>query len=252
MATKYLGSTFDIHGGGLDLVFPHHENELAQSSAAGDGFARYWMHNAWVTTGGEKMSKSLGNSLLVSEIVKRWRPVEVRYYLGAAHYRSNIEFSEAALADAAAAFRRIEGFLERAGVVADAAELPAAFVEAMNDDLGVPRALAVVHETVRAGNAALDAGDSAAVASAAAQVGAMTTVLGINPREWVSTSAADSRSVVDSLVALVLEQRAAARQRKDFAAADAIRDQLAAAGVQIEDTADGPRWSLASATKGSD
>ncbi len=114
MATKYLGPTFDIHGGGLDLVFPHHENEIAQSVAAGDGFARYWMHNAWLTIGGEKMSKSLGNSLLVTEIVKKWRPVEVRYYLGAAHYRSNIEFSDEALDEAAAAYRRIENFVERA------------------------------------------------------------------------------------------------------------------------------------------
>ncbi|MDP9168889.1 MAG: cysteine--tRNA ligase, partial [Actinomycetota bacterium] len=113
MATKYLGPAFDIHGGGLDLVFPHHENEIAQSVAAGDGFARYWMHNAWLTTGGEKMSKSLGNSLFVTEVTKQWRPVEVRYYLGAAHYRSNVEFSPEALDESAAAYRRIENFVQR-------------------------------------------------------------------------------------------------------------------------------------------
>ncbi len=170
MATKYLGPVFDIHGGGLDLVFPHHENEIAQSNAAGDEFARYWMHNAWLTIGGEKMSKSLGNSLLVTEVVKRWRPVEVRYYLGAAHYRSNVEFSEAALDEAAATYIRIERFVETAARRLAAVgngeltttDLPAEFVTAMDDDLAVPRALAVLHEAVTYGNIELPAAKTAA------------------------------------------------------------------------------------------
>jgi cysteinyl-tRNA synthetase len=247
MAEKYLGATFDIHGGGVDLVFPHHENELAQSQAVGDGFARYWLHNAWVTTSGEKMSKSLGNSLLVSEIVQRVRPVELRYYLGSAHYRSHIEFSEGALTEAAAGFRRIEGFIERASRLAAPpvdAPLPDAFVAAMDDDLSVPAALAVLHDTVRAGNAALTADDKESVAAALGAVLAMTTVLGVNPQDepWPGAETdGDALAVVDALVALALRQREEARARKDFAAADAVRDALQAAGVAIEDTPSGPR-----------
>ena len=246
MATSYLGPVFDIHGGGLDLVFPHHENELAQSRAAGDGFARYWLHNAWVTIGGEKMSKSLGNSLLVSELVKRWRPVELRYYLGAAHYRSHLEFSEAALGEAAAAYRRIEGFVDNALPVVGAAPapLPDDFAAAMDDDLGVPAALAVLHDTVRRGNAALGGGDKPAAGAALGQVLGMTEVLGLDPRAWADRRTAGLDAVVDALVRVALAQRTAARARKDYAAADAVRDQLAAAGVMVEDTPDGPRWSL--------
>ncbi len=247
MSTKYLGPAFDIHGGGLDLVFPHHENELAQSRAAGDGFANYWLHNGMVNLSGEKMSKSLGNTLQVREIVRQWRPVEVRYYLGAAHYRSAIEFSKSALHDAAVAYARIENFVARAfEVVGDdepPRDIPAGFAEAMDDDLGVPAALAVVHNVVRDGNTALAAGDTAAVRSALGGVLAMTSVLGIDPRAWPG-SAADVSGTVDALVRLALEQRAAARDRKDYPASDAIRNQLAAAGVSIEDTPDGPRWSL--------
>jgi cysteinyl-tRNA synthetase len=246
MATKYLGPAFDIHGGGLDLIFPHHENEIAQSKAAGDGFAQYWMHNAWVTTAGEKMSKSLGNSLLVSEIVQRWRPVEVRYYLGAAHYRSNIEFSEAALDEAAAAYTRIENFVQRAAEIGGSEEpgvLCAEFVEAMDDDLGVPKALAAIHNVVRDGNSALASGDHATALGALASVRAMTGVLGLDPVQW-RESASDLTPVVDALVSVALEQRAAARARKDYAASDAIRDRLAASGVDVEDTPDGPRWTL--------
>jgi cysteinyl-tRNA synthetase len=253
MAHRYLGPAFDIHGGGLDLVFPHHENELAQSRAVGDGFAAFWMHNAWVTTSGEKMSKSLGNSLLVSEVVRRIRPVELRFYLLAPHYRSHIEYSESALLEAGSAYRRIEGFVTRAAefLGADAPSggpVPSAFAEAMDDDLGVPQGLAVLYETVRAGNAALAAGDRDAVAGAAHDVGAMTSVLGLNPADepWRSASAAGGglRSVVDALVEVAIEQRKEARARKDFAAADAVRDALKAAGVQLEDTADGTRWVL--------
>jgi cysteinyl-tRNA synthetase len=248
MATKYLGPVFDIHGGGLDLVFPHHENEIAQSRAAGDGFARYWMHNAWVTMSGEKMSKSLGNSLLVSEIVKQWRPIEVRYYLGAAHYRSNIEYSADALNEAAAAYRRIENFVSRAmdavREIAYSDELPADFVSAMNDDLGVPAALGVVHNRVRDGNSALAAGDLEVTSAALTDVVAMTSVLGINPLDWAADDPSALRGTVEALVDVAIEQRQAARARKDFAASDLIRDQLAEAGVAVEDTSDGPRWTL--------
>jgi cysteinyl-tRNA synthetase len=244
MATKYLGPTFDIHGGGLDLVFPHHENELAQSVGAGDGFARYWMHSGLLNLSGAKMSKSVGNTLAVTEIVKQWRPVEVRYYLGAPHYRSAVEFSAEALDEAAAAYRRIENFIERAGETSPAAELPAAFAEAMDNDLAVPAALGVVHSRVRDGNAALERGDSAAVKAALADVLAMTDVLGIDPARWAAADTSDLVSTVDSLVQVALEQRENARRRKDFAAADVIRDQLASAGVIVEDTPSGPRWTV--------
>jgi cysteinyl-tRNA synthetase len=247
MSTKYLGSTFDIHGGGLDLVFPHHENELAQSVAAGDGFARYWMHNGMLTMSGEKMSKSLGNTLQVREITTRWRPVEVRYYLGAAHYRSTMEFSEAALDEAAAAYRRIENFLERATEVVGPVEpgtVCAEFASALDDDLGTPQALAAVHQVVRDGNSALANADKPAARGALASVVAMTRLLGIAPDQWETARSADLTGAVDTLVRLALDQRAAARSRKDYATADAIRDQLTAAGITVEDTPDGPRWSI--------
>ncbi len=250
MATKYLGETFDIHGGGLDLVFPHHENELAQSRAAGDGFARYWMHNGLVRVGGDKMSKSLGNSLLVDTMITTVRPVELRYYLGQAHYRSQLDYSPEALAEAVAAYRRIEGFVTRAvDTVGDDqhAGWPASFAAAMDDDLGVPQALAAVHEAVTDGNSALAAGDAAGAAKHLAEVRAMLSVLGLDPlaEPWSSGSGGDGlRAVVDALASVALEQRQAARQRKDFAAADAIRDRLQAAGVLVEDTPNGPRWEL--------
>ena len=247
MSTKYLGPAFDIHGGGLDLVFPHHENELAQSRAAGDGFANYWLHNGMVNLSGEKMSKSLGNTLQVREIVRQWRPVEVRYYLGAAHYRSTIEFSKSALDEAAVAYARIENFVERALEAVGDDDLPttvcAEFAEAMDDDLGVPAALGALHTVVRDGNTALAAGDTAAVRGALGAVLTMTSVLGIDPRAWPDR-AADNTGTLDALIRVALDQRTAARARKDYPASDAIRDQLAAAGVSIEDTPDGPRWSL--------
>ena len=249
MATKYLGATFDIHGGGLDLVFPHHENELAQSHAAGDGFARYWMHNGLVGVAGEKMSKSLGNSLLVDAMVTKVRPAELRYYLGQAHYRSEIEYSAAALAEAVTAYRRIEGFVIRAteaSTALEAAALPAPFTAALDDDLGVPLALAAVHEAVTDGNSALAAGDAAGAAKHLAEVRAMLAVLGLDPlaAPWSASGGDSLRAVVDALAGMALEQRQAARERKDFAAADAIRDRLLAAGIVIEDTAGGPRWEL--------
>ncbi len=254
MAAKYLGETFDIHGGGLDLRFPHHENELAQSAAAGQGFARYWMHNAWVTTAGEKMSKSLGNSLLVSQVVRRVRPIDLRYYLVAAHYRSNIEFSDEALDEAGTAFRRIEGLLERAveqvGLV-DPGTVPPPFAAAMDDDLSVSAALAVLQGVVRHGNTLLTSGaaEPQAVRDLVASLRAMLDVLGLDPfaQPWASRAGGEDdslRTVADGLVSLLLEQRAQARARRDFAAADAIRDRLAAAGVVVEDTPAGPRWTI--------
>jgi cysteinyl-tRNA synthetase len=257
MATKYLGPAFDIHGGGLDLVFPHHENELAQSRAAGDEFAHYWMHNGLLGVAGEKMSKSLGNSLLVDVMVTKVRPVELRYYLGQAHYRSAMEYSPEALAEAVAAYRGIEGFVLRAheltGGPAAGQEPPAAggwppeFAAALDDDLGVPQALAVVHAAVHGGNNALAAGDTGAAAAALASVRAMLGVLGLDPlaQPWAARGADDDlREVVDALVKASLAERQAARDRKDYAAADAIRNHLQAAGVIIEDTPEGPRWEL--------
>src|SRR4051794_13428521 len=249
MATRYLGPAFDIHGGGVDLVFPHHENELAQSNAAGDAFARYWLHNGLVNTGGEKMSKSLGNSLVVADVLQRARPQAVRYYLGSAHYRSDLDWSEEGLAEAETAYGRIEGFLQRAAEMMGTdvtATVPDAFADAMNDDLGVSRALGVLHDTVRSGNTALADGDKETVASAYAAVVAMTGVLGLAPRDYAG-GGDDSKlhDVIDGLVPAMLEAREAARSRKDFADADRIRAALAAAGVLLEDTPAGPRWRLA-------
>jgi cysteinyl-tRNA synthetase len=251
MAERYLGPDFDIHGGGLDLRFPHHENEQAQSRAAGDGFAQYWLHNGWVTLGGEKMSKSLGNTALVDEVVQRVRPVELRYYLVAPHYRSTIEFTESALEEAGAAYRRLESFVrhaaERVGADAGKPVLAEAFIAALDDDLATPAAVAAVHEAVTAGNTALAQGDDTAIAAALGSVRAMLGVLGLDPLDpqW-ATAGGDQRlaAATDGLVGLALEQRAAARTRKDYAAADAIRDQLGALGVQVEDTPQGTRWEL--------
>jgi len=251
MASKYLGEAFDIHGGGVDLRFPHHENEQAQSRAAGGAFASYWLHNAWITTSGEKMSKSLGNSLLVPEVLKKVRGIELRYYMVAAHYRSHVEFSFEALADAASAFGRIDRFLEKAGGDAAAGSLPDAFVAAMDDDLGTPAAVAVIHDQLRHGNSQLAAGDAAGAAETASTVRAMLSVLGLDPADphWSGESSGSTErltTAVDVLVGALLDQRQTARAAKDFAAADQIRDQIAAAGIEIEDTPAGPRWTVES------
>ena len=262
MAGKYLGDTFDIHGGGIDLRFPHHENELAQSAAAGHGFARYWMHNAWVTMAGEKMSKSLGNTALVSEVTKIYNPRAVRFFLLAPHYRSTIEFSPAdegtrgSLEEAEKAIDRIDSFVERAKPLLDVgsfdfepAQVPQyqAFSTAMNDDLGTPAATAALFEAIRVGNQAIADGDDEKARLYGAVVDSMLHVFGIHPDadEWANQSSdGDLTPVVDGLVAALLEQRAQARATKDWAAADAIRDTLANLGLTITDTPAGPRWSL--------
>ncbi len=249
MAHAYLGAEFDIHGGGLDLVFPHHENEIAQSEAAGYGFAQLWMHNAWVTTSGEKMSKSLGNSLQVMEVLKRVRGIELRWYLGSAHYRSMLEFSFEALDESATAFRRIENFLTRAreatGALAEPVIAPE-FAAVMNDDLSVPQGLALISEWLRAGNSALTSGKKDDIATFSAYIRGALGILGCDPYDaaYGSTNSADLTGAVDGLIALLLEQREAARERKDFAAADSIRDRITAMGISIEDTPQGPRWSI--------
>jgi cysteinyl-tRNA synthetase len=253
MSRRYLGPAFDIHGGGLDLRFPHHENELAQSTAAGDPFASYWLHNGLVTVEGQKMSKSLGNSIFAADFLASARPAVVRYFLGAAHYRSSIDHHDGSLAEAEAAYDRIEGFLVRAeprleGVpLRDAPAVPDAFAAAMDDDLAVPQALAVLHETVRAGNAALDADDAEALGVAYHQVAAMVEVLGIDPRaaHWSGGAQDVSAAPLAALVDRLVQERADARAARDFATADRVRDDLAAAGITIEDTAAGTRWSIA-------
>jgi cysteinyl-tRNA synthetase len=250
MSTFYLGPEFDIHGGGVDLVFPHHENERAQNNAAGERFARFWVHNAWVTLGGEKMSKSLGNTLSIEALLRRVRGVELRYYLVVPHYRSMIEYSDAALDEAVAAYRRIESFVhrvrERVGSP-DPGALPRAFANAMDDDLGTPGALAVVHGAVRDGNTALDAGDRAAARELAGAVRAMTGVLGLDPLDprWAAANADDAATgALAALVGDLLAQRQDARTGRDFATADAIRARLTAAGITVEDSPDGPTWTL--------
>ncbi len=247
MAGKYLGIAFDIHGGGVDLRFPHHENEQAQSRAAGHPFASYWLHNAWITTAGEKMSKSLGNSLVIPEVLKRVRGIELRFYMVGAHYRSHVEFSYQALEEAAVGFRRIENFLDRVGPGVEPVETwPESFADAMDDDLGTPAAVAVLYDAVREGNRQLAAGESAT--ATAGQVRAMLDVLGLDPDDpgWPSGGGGDAKltAAVDVLVSALLERRAEARAVKDFAAADAIRDRIKAAGIEIEDTPDGPKWTI--------
>jgi len=244
MAHAYLGEAFDIHGGGLDLIFPHHENEIAQSNAAGFKFANTWMHNAWVTTSGEKMSKSLGNSLQVVEILKRVRGIELRWYLGSAHYRSMLEFSFEALAESATAFKRIEAFLSRAeSILGKAPEILIAdeFASAMNDDLAVPLGLAFISESMRIGNTAAE--DKKVLAKTAGEIRGALSILGCDPKDSAFASSKSNDLAMDGLIKLALEQREAARARKDFAAADQIRDQIASLGITVEDTSNGPRWS---------
>jgi len=249
MAHAYLGETFDIHGGGLDLVFPHHENEIAQSEAVGYGFAQRWLHNAWVTQSGEKMSKSLGNTLQVQEILKSVRGIELRWYLGSAHYRSMLEYSPEALQEAAVNFKRIENFLSRATELVGAKPTPrinTEFTKAMNEDLAVPAALATISENLRSGNQAITDNDIDGISKNADEIRGALEILGCDPFDpaFASSSGSDLTEALDGVIALALAERASARERKDFAASDAIRDGLSALGITIEDTAQGPRWSI--------
>ena len=248
MAHAYLGEAFDIHGGGLDLIFPHHENEIAQSESAGWAFANTWMHNAWVTTSGEKMSKSLGNSLQVMEILKKVRGIELRWYLGSAHYRSMLEFSFEALEESAVNFRRIEGFLQRAREILKKEIEPsisAEFTTAMNNDLAVPQALADISELVRVGNTAITENDLVTIAKSASEVRGALEILGCDPFDPIFAGSSSSKNeILDGLISLALAQRNAARARKDFAASDEIRDSLTALGVTIEDNPTGSRWTV--------
>ncbi len=251
MSTKYLGSKFDIHGGGLDLRFPHHENELAQSTAAGDQFANYWLHNGLVNVAGQKMSKSLGNSIFAADLLAAAKPSVVRYYLGSAHYRSVLDYHEGVLDEAAAALGRIETFLARAeragasaaltGAIIDS--LPAAFIRAMDEDLAIPAALGVLHDTVRDGNSAIDAGNASEVSKSANAVRAMLAALGIEPSAAAATGSTHE-TALDQLIQGLIAERNAARAAKDFARSDAIRDQLKAAGITLEDGADSTHWSV--------
>ena len=249
MAHAYLGESFDIHGGGLDLVFPHHENEIAQSEAAGYGFAARWLHNAWVTQSGEKMSKSLGNTLQVEVILQKVRGIELRWYLGGAHYRSMLEYSDGALAESAVAFGRIENFLKRATEIlgkTPAITMSTAFTDAMNDDLAVPAGLASISENLRLGNQAVTDNDRGAVELNASEIRGALSILGCDPFDsnFTGQASGDLTHALDGVIQLALKERAAARERKDFAASDSIRDGLLALGITIEDTAQGPRWSI--------
>lgn len=255
MSTKYLGEAFDIHGGGLDLRFPHHENELAQSNAAGFPFASVWLHNGLVHLKGQKMAKSVGNVVLADDLFAEARPIVLRYVLGAAHYRSVIDFSEQTLAEGEAAFSRIEAFLERAATrlgeasMADdaPARVPDAFEAAMLDDVGVPQGLGVLHDEVTRGNQAADRDDLDALAGALRAVTAMLGVLGLDPRaeEWADGEGTGAEAAaLDTLVGQLLEQRRDARAAKDFATADRIRDALASARITVADGATGTTWSV--------
>ncbi|WP_185173525.1 cysteine--tRNA ligase [Rothia nasimurium] len=248
MAGKYLGETFDIHGGGLDLRFPHHENEMAQSQAAGYGFANFWMHNGLVNYEGEKMSKSIGNIITPAQMLEAARPLVVRYYLGQAHYRSVLDYHPTSLEEARVAVERVEAFLAATrDYHREDAAVPEAFAEAMDDDLNIPKALAALHAGVRAGNAALAAGESAQ--DAAEQVYAMARVLGLVElmsfsQAGAAANEAGEHAALDSLIQTMLTQRAEAREAKDWARADQIRDALAAAGITVKDGASGSTWSL--------
>ncbi|MBU3643043.1 MAG: cysteine--tRNA ligase [Candidatus Nanopelagicaceae bacterium] len=250
MAHSYLGESFDIHGGGLDLIFPHHENEIAQSEAAGYKFANIWMHNAWVTQSGEKMSKSLGNTMQVKELIKQVRGIELRFYLGSAHYRSMLEFSPEALQEAATNFQRIENFLKRAKeIVGDFEGVISAPVKAaFDDDLAVPQVLAHISEALRRGNTAITENNHEQVKSSAAEIRGALAILGCDPFDASFTAnaagSADLSDALDGVIQLALAQRQSARERKDFAASDAIRDGLAALGITIEDTPQGQRWTI--------
>jgi cysteinyl-tRNA synthetase len=248
MAMKYLGETFDIHGGGQDLIFPHHENEIAQSEAAtGKPFANFWTENGMVNLGGEKMSKSTGKLFFIEDIAGRFDPEVVRYYLMSTHYRSPIEFSEERLTEAAIAFQRLRTPLERADAWGEPAGTPAGgelgarvaeaerlFHEAMQDDFNSAKALGHLFDLARDVNRGLDEG-AGPEGRAAAQV--LLRLGGILGLFWKAPA---GESWAPELLALV-EERQRARKDRNFGQADAIRDRLAAQGLVIEDTPQGPK-----------
>ena len=261
MSHRYLGEEFDIHGGGIDLRFPHHENEEAQSHGAGWGFARLWLHNAWVTTKGEKMSKSLGNVLSIDTLTQQAPAAAVRWALSTVQYSSAIEWGEDTLPAAAAAWEKAQSFVERMVALAGEVsveevlsltpeQLPEAFTFAMDNDLNVAGALAAVWEQVKVGNKAAEVGNVEEARQAQLLVRSMLDILGVDPlsAQWRGVSAQQGgaeRQVVEALVEGAIADRAAARAAKDWARADAIRDSLAAAGVILEDGRDGVTWRLA-------
>jgi cysteinyl-tRNA synthetase len=240
MTLSELGESFDIHGGGLDLRFPHHENELAQSRAAGFEFANHWMHNGLVTVSGQKMSKSLGNGVSVEELFELGTPSAIRYWLASAQYRSSLDYSPSSLAEAVSAVGRIVNFVRRAQENASTGdvELPQEFVEAMDADFNVPAALAVLHDTVRVGNTAMDSNDKDAVANALGAIVRMSDVLGIDLTGNDKVAPAETIELIDGLIA----KRNQARADKDYALADLVRAELTAMGVTIEDQAGKTVW----------
>ena len=241
MAKHFLGESFDIHGGGLDLRFPHHENELAQSRANGDAFANFWLHNALVTIQGQKMSKSLGNGVSVEQLLEAGSWSAIRYWLSSSQYRSNLDYTPTSLSDAQSALDRISGFIKRAKLQTSSVSvpLPESFVAAMNSDLNVPGAIAVIHETVRAGNTALDSNEIETVTTCLSQVVQMVEVLGLMLEEAKEIDPALTQKI-EELISL----RAEAKASKDFAKADQIRDELTTLGVTLEDLPNQTIWSI--------
>ncbi|MGA1113514.1 MAG: cysteine--tRNA ligase [Aquiluna sp.] len=252
MSTHFLGKAFDIHGGGLDLRFPHHENELAQSLASGDDFANYWIHNGLVNVGGQKMSKSLGNSVSSRDLFALAEPAVIRYYLTTAHYRSVLDYQPSVLEEAASALERLHGFLERCerelgetqfAEIDKNPELPSEFIDEMNDDLNIPAALAVIHDAVTSGNTELDEQQLREAASHRDQVSKMLEILGLAPSQW-SLGVSDEHAALDKLISSLIARRDQARENKDYDTADEIRDQLDKAGIELSDGPSGTHWSL--------
>lgn len=252
MSTHYLGANFDIHGGGLDLRFPHHENELAQSKAAGDKFANYWIHNGLVNVGGQKMSKSIGNTVSSKDLFALASPPAVRYYLSSAHYRSVLDYQPSVLTEAETALERLHTFLKRAerelkptqfAAIDDSVALPDEFTHEMNNDLNIPAALAVIHDTVTAANKDLDEQQWREAAQKRAQVNRMLSVLGLAPSQWPSV-VSEEHVALDQLVKRLIEQRESARQEKNFELADSIRRQLEDSGIELSDGPTGTHWSV--------